>query len=600
MTARSRRPRPASRGVVALLVAIGSLLLLAGPAWAKSFSIDRVEITATWNPDGSLDVRERITYDFDGSFSVGTRPIPSQPPYRVVDMAASLPNGEPLEVLDPDPGSFEWALGPVDDGTHTYDITYTVLGAPIGTDVAELYWKWVGETHPTIGEVDVTITVPGTGEGVRAWGHGSLTGVVAIDGPVVTWRDRNVPPGVFVEGRVAVPSSAFTAPPTSGALLPDILAEEGAYAEEANRLRDEALRQAEAEARRRDRLNVAAPVVALLALAGFGLLWLRYGKEPEPGDDIGEYWREPLDDPPAVVVALREWGQVPATAFGATVVDLAQRGHLTIEEQRDERLGPDKVDWHFRRTGKADTSGLLDFERQTLDLVFRGSAETSQDALTTWAREEVSTAQRLWTAWKGAVTRDYKARGYVRSRGGLVALAALGAFAVGALGVWAVASGAALGWVAIAVGVLLLLCSPLLRQRTPAGARRAAQWGAFRRFVKDFSRLDESPAGDLVLYERYLVYAVALGVSDDLMRGLALRVPEVASGASTFATWYVVSSAGGFDRLSSIGEVGSFAQSFGHAVAVASTPKSSGSGFGGGGFSGGGGGGGGGGGIGAR
>lgn len=596
----------AARSLAGVLVgAVVILVALAAPAAARSFDVDRVEITATWNPDGSVDVRERLTYSFDGAFSVGTRPIPQRPPYEVVEMRASTPDGEPLEVLDPDPSSFEWALGPVDGGTHTYDITYRILGAPVGTDVAELYWKWVGEQHPSIDEVEVTLTVPGDGDGVRAWGHGSLTGVVGIDGPVVRWTDTDVPTGVFVEGRVAVPSSAFTAAPTAGELLPGILAEEEAYAEQANRLREQARAEVEAQERRRDRLNVAAPVAGVLGLGVFLLLWRRYGKEPEPGDDIGDYWREPLDDPPAVVVALREWGHVPNTAFGATVVDLAQRGYLTIADADGEAgwLGRrSKTDFRFTWTGKGDPAALTPFERDTMDLLFRGAHETTQDELTDWAKRNQRTAQREWKGFKGAVKKAFERRSYQRERGGVVAVGVVLAVVVGAVGIWAIVEQAWLGFVAIALAVLLLVATPVLRQRTPKGARRAAQWEAFRRFLKDFSRLDESesPAVDLALYERYLVYAVALGVADDLMRGLALRVPEVAEASTTFATWYVVSSVSGVDRLSRIGDVGAVATSFSSAVAVAATPQSSGSGFGGGGFSGGGGGGGGGGGIGAR
>ncbi len=88
----------------------------------------------------------------------------------------------------------------------------------------------------------------------------------------------------------------------------------------------------------------------------------------------------------------------------------------------------------------------------------------------------------------------------------------------------------------------------LLRRRTHAGAQRHAEWDGLRRFLKDFSQLQDAPSGHMALYERYLVAAVALGVADDLVEALQVRIPEVANDP-TFATWYVGSRTGDRHRL---------------------------------------------------
>ena len=58
----------------------------------------------------------------------------------------------------------------------------------------------------------------------------------------------------------------------------------------------------------------------------------------------------------------------------------------------------------------------------------------------------------------------------------------------------------------------------------PIFGRSMLQWEGVEHFLRDFSELEDAPSGHLVLWERYLVYAVALGVSEELVRGLALRV----------------------------------------------------------------------------
>jgi uncharacterized membrane protein len=171
------------------------------------------------------------------------------------------------------------------------------------------------------------------------------------------------------------------------------------------------------------------------------------------------------------------------------------------------------------------------------------------------------------------------------------------ALAVVGTGLATAAAGAPIGALGIVSGVVQGVATVTLRRRTPAGARRLAEWQAFRRFLLDFSRLDEAPVGHLVLWERYLVYAVALGVTAQVARALEARIPPESAG--TFAPWFVGSHGPG--ALHSVGSLSGFAGGFGPSIVAAARPpssSSSGSG-GGGGFSGGGGGGGGGGGIGA-
>ena len=78
---------------------------------------------------------------------------------------------------------------------------------------------------------------------------------------------------------------------------------------------------------------------------------------------------------------------------------------------------------------------------------------------------------------------------------------------------------------AIGAAVAVLAFGSTLRRRTEKGAEKAAEAEALKRFLKDFSTLDEAPVESLAIWERYLVDAVALGVANDLVRGMALKVP---------------------------------------------------------------------------
>jgi hypothetical protein len=579
------------------VLAVLAAMLIAGVAGLvalaprKTFSLPRVHVDATLERDGTLRIAERITYRFAGSFSYGTRPIPVGP-YTISDMRVTERGRElPSEGA---PHNLRWRFSARDE-QRTFTIAYTGSGAvPAGTDVAEVYWKWVGEDHPTIGLVTARLRVPPGPGRLRAWGHGPLSGVVRTGADEVRWRAPQVPTGTFVEGRVAVPVGRLAVAAGPEPRLGRILAEERAWAAAANAQRR--AEAAEADRRRRDRrlAAVLAALVAPVAAAGFVLLWRRSGREPPRPAEVGDYLRDLPDDPPAVVDALLHWGSVRPNAFAATVVDLAQRGALRIRAEHEDRvLLPDRVDHVLTRTDHPDTD-LAPFERAALDVLFAWGPEVRQRDLVRLARSDQAAATARWKAFQRAVDAEVRRRRYLAGgRAGPFAANLALAAASGAAGWLALRTGAfvpgavALVWGAVQAGGTLAL-----RQRTPAGARRYHEWLAVRRFLRDFSELADAPAGHLVLWERYLVYAVALGVADELGRALALRAPELAE-RSDFAAWYR-SDTGGFTPAS----LGSFSAALAGTASAAGTPPSSGSG-GGGGFSGGGGGGGGGGGIGA-
>ena len=128
---------------------------------------------------------------------------------------------------------------------------------------------------------------------------------------------------------------------------------------------------------------------------------------------------------------------------------------------------------------------------------------------------------------------------------------------------------------------------------------RVARWRAFRRFLTEFSSLPEAPTLAVVIWERYLVDAVALGCADEVEKQVAAIIPP----RELPQPWAGAPS--GIGALHFVHSVNTVSV---HTAASVTTSSSSSSGIGsfssggggGGGFSGGGGGGGGGTGGGAR
>jgi uncharacterized membrane protein len=124
-----------------------------------------------------------------------------------------------------------------------------------------------------------------------------------------------------------------------------------------------------------------------------------------------------------------------------------------------------------------------------------------------------------------------------------------------------------------------------------AHAERVAKWKAFEHWTNDFPRLKDDPPQTLELWKRILVYGVAFGTADRMIKSGRIPAP-VAEASSNSGLWTAYAFSSGFN--SAAFNAGSFSSGFASQVKPESSSGGGGGGFsggGGGGFSGGGGGG---------
>jgi hypothetical protein len=173
--------RRLARAIAALLVTTVALVAWAGAASAKSVTFTNLVTDATVRADRSMAVHEELTIRFDGSFTFGTRTFESN--FSSIHDIVVSENGQSLPTV-PISGGIRWSFNAFSE-TRTFDIDYVVDGAvSVGADVGELYWQFMGSSHPAIDRMTVTIHLPGEGLTaaadnsapddagvVRAWGH---------------------------------------------------------------------------------------------------------------------------------------------------------------------------------------------------------------------------------------------------------------------------------------------------------------------------------------------------------------------------------------------------------------------------------------------
>ena len=497
--------------------------LLAGflPASASAQSQvlywDRYDVSLTVEPDGDLQVVETQVIQFvAGTFSRGFAVIPTGQT-EGIDGVSVVADGRRLERSysespnpfytstedDGDLGVY-WFFPSTGPGVHTYELAYTAQGAlRIAPDGDKLQWKAIPSDRDfQVLASSVTVHLP---EGAKATEAAVTTSYVPVDwqtsadGSTVTFTPaETIPPYQELEIGVVFTHGVVTASPPSWQAAED--------------------RRVEWETRYKPALNLIFGALGLMLLLGAPVLvlvlWASFGRDPEPGP-VPEYLSEPPSDmPPGVVgTLLDERADMPDIV--ATLVDLARRGVIEIEEQAlPGAFGSTYREFVFHRK-EGQTS--RPFEGRLVTSVFGG--DSTEQKLSGLRQRFYRHVPRLegdlyaeavkagfFKSSPEAIRNRYQTLGF-----GLI-------FVSMVLGVIAVIVGS--DYVStvlcpfgglVALGFGLLLSSGRMPAKTRAGVEEAAKWRAFKRYLENIERRTDLKAA-AGLFERYLPYAIAFGL----------------------------------------------------------------------------------------
>lgn len=324
---------------------------------------------------------------------------------------------------------------------------------------------------------------------------------------------------------------------------------------------------------------LTASLGALLILGYLVWAWMRHGRDPRRGV-IFPHYVPPQGYSPASARFIMRMGYDNRT-FTAAILSLAVKGHLEIGETAGKYM------LHKCSSEQPLAAG----EKALLGALFAGGESVQLD------NRNHALLSRAKIAHRKSLQRDYQTKYFLTNT--LLLAPSIGALVVLALGIKLLG-----GFQPLVVAVFALvivahmLFYVLLRAPTARGRRLLDQLEGFRMYLevaeKDELNLRNPPARTPELFERYLPFALALGVEQRWAEKFAAVFDRLggAGGAAYQPRWY----GGDFNPR----QPGRFAADVGTAlnaaIASASRPPGSSSGGGGGGSSGGGGGGGGGGG----
>ncbi len=584
-----RRVAPGTLIVLSILLAIAGL---AGPgavevgAQGRSLEVEDFEAELTVTPSGTLHVLERIRFRFDGSWNGVLRDIPVRYDdgrgfdyrLRLELESATLDDGTELRVEESrDAGEVEYRIWVPNatDVVRTVEIRYRVAnGLRFFENHDELYWNVTGvDWDVPLGPASARVILPDGVKGLRTRSFvGAYGSTQEAPDPRITSNIVEFESGEALGFRRGL---TIVVGWDAGVVHRPTTVE---------------------KARDFGRANG----ILLLPFVVFFGVWRRWssrGKDPEQRAIVPRY-APPDGLTPGEAGTLVD-NRPDVRDVTATVVDLAIRGFLRIEEE--EEVGAigrlfGRRSFAFRRLrGEESWARLEAHEREVLLGLFPGG----DDRVTTEDLEH-----RFYRKLPGIQTALYDAlvgHGfYARRPDRVVGRWVIGGVLVGALGV-PVMLGAAqrfffspLAGVVAAVlsGLVIVVFGAFMSARTVPGVRKLEEVLGLQEFLervdKDrFRVMIRSPED----FEAILPYAMALGVEKrwaEAFDDLYTEPPD----------WYVGNWSGsGFRPSALTSHMGDLNKHTGSAMTSAPRSSSNSSGFGGGGFSGGGSGGGGGGGF---
>ena len=308
-------------------------LALTGMAHAQSQSLywERFDVNITVMPNGDFVVEEiqEITFT-SGEFHYGYRNIPMDRLEDITDVEV-LEGGRQYErgygdaytfQTSVDGGDFfiRWYFPYTSNSSHTYVLRYTVQGGLRYYEVGDqLFWKAVyADRDFPVYKSTVTVRLP---EGATADPVAAYSTEAAVKGQgsssVVFTAQETINPGQEFEVRVQFPHGTVQGTQPGWQAADD--------------------RKAKWEDRYKPVADLGLGLLGALLLIGgplsLLLLWYLRGRDPQVALPASYLTEPPADDLPAVAGTLVD-EKANMQDIIATLVDLARRGYLTIEEER--------------------------------------------------------------------------------------------------------------------------------------------------------------------------------------------------------------------------------------------------------------------------
>ena len=448
-------------------------------------------------------------------------------------------------------GKYEiaWGVG-LDNSsaTRTYQISYKVLDAiTLNDDCAGLYWQFVGKDF----EIDAkkitgTITLPKnaeTIEDIKVWGHTEqLNGeIYATDLNKIEFSIDRYSNGNYVEVRTAFPTNIMgnVQRKTNKPALGGIIEEETRWADEANQRRE-----------REEKIFYAIQKIAMLATIIMAVIAIRNfikllsrGKKLKPTTELKYYREVPYENAtPGEALYIISNGNYKQLYeyFPPIVLDLCLRKYIQLELVKEEKIFSkeevkiiilEKDRNELKKEEDTILQLLIDVAGEKKELTTKGLKkylEKNSFKITSIEGKIKEAIQESEESMKNINNGNQKVYTFYSTVSIIFAFFTFFTFAL---------------YIPLALAFLVnaiiaLIITLQTDKLTQKGIDEKEQWKAFKKYMEDFSLLKDKEVPALEIWEKYLVYATAFGISKKVMKQLKIVYPEINNMDSSMLTTY--------------------------------------------------------------
>ena len=561
------------------------ILLISQNKVDASLNLNNLDFDVQINSDGSMDVSE--TWDIyvsDTNTLFKNFESDSSKYSNIIDVTVKeITKGKNKEfsqiheemyhvtkdcyyALNKTDGKFEiaWGVG-LDNSSdeRVYQISYKVVDAIAKyNDYAEIYWQFVGSDFEIPADkVTGTILLPDNAENIQdilVWGHTedlngdiNVTGLNEISFEISKYRGN-----CYIEVRSLFPKTMVgnLNRTYNYDVYDKVLQEETVWANEAN-ARREAREKAQENTMKIMLITISVifGVILIISIINFikNLKKIANMEKKYIPTTEYEYFRElPYKDatPAEALFIKSECSNTSFTSsFAANILDLCLEKYISLEVIEEKSILSDGV-IKITLLNKPKDNLKLD-EKLTLnfleDVSIDGKDLTTKD-ITRYLRKRPSKITSLDKDLNTIITNVEKNAGKFDDKKKkekekfqnqkmfnyitLILLLSLGLplitfsnYASSKIVLMCICTAIAL----IVNAILSSIITKRINVLTQKGVDEKNKWKAFEKFMEDFSMLDQKDIPDVVLWEKYLVFATAFGISEKVLKQLKVVYPQI-------------------------------------------------------------------------
>ena len=500
-------------------------------SFAASFRIEKLDIEANLQKDGSMVVSEAVTYDIDEINGV----------YFDID-AKGFGELQYIQVFEDDStGGFKevdssnYEVSVSDElyriklysknhnNRRTFKFVYKLPEAiTVYDDVAQFNRKMVGqEWQQGINYITTKVIIPVSSSydnsNILVFGHGPLTGEVDKEGNTVVYKLNNYYPGDFLEAHILMEPEIFSEYNKSKIVHKDmkqkLLDMEAKLADEANAERDKAIRQQEMINKVFEKPGLIFGVLSSIWGALMYYIHVIFKRKNKVKNSVGKYLRELPDNSSPALVGGFMTNSINDNEILATIVDLVRRKVLTLENSDKNSI--------IMLTGS--TENLSAQEKAIVDIYINDFGDGKSLDLKSFGffQKVPMSVARKFEKWRAMVQSEMDRKNLTYQ-----GLGCLGVIFFAFFPMIFTFAGLVIGMITgnkmflliVVMGIILFVSGAKARYPRKELAEAKDKWQAFKNFLSDYSQLEEAKITSVHLWEQYFVYAVALGVSEKVVK----------------------------------------------------------------------------------